>query len=387
MSDANKVRKQLTIGFVVDPIAGMGGRVGLKGTDGVYKKALELGAKPVSPKRAKEFLKALKDKGEEENIKIKLITAPKIMGEQEIIESQVSFPYDVINIEISEETTAEDTKRAVKEFAKLNVDLIVFVGGDGTARDVMDALNEIGASTPVLGVPSGVKMYSAVFAYHPDEAADVIIAYAKGIAKVMELEVMDIDEDAFRKNRLEIRLYGYMRGPYVPMMIQASKEPSPETIDETENQRAIARYVVEIMDPEGYYILGPGTTVKAVADELGIKKTLLGVDIYHKGKVYNDVGEKQILEVIKDFSKAWIIVSPIGKQGTLFGRGNQQISPEVIRRVGKDKIIVIATQRKIRDLPNGALRVDTGDKEVDNMLRGYIKVLIDYRTWRMVKVV
>ena len=141
------------------------------------------------------------------------------------------------------------------------------------------------------------------------------------------------------------------------------------------------------MDPEGYYILCPGTTVKMVADELGVEKTLLGVDIYHKGKVYKDVNERQILEIIKDFSKAWIIVSPIGKQGVIFGRGNQQISPEVIRRVGKEKIIVIATQRKIRELPDGSLKVDTGDKEVDNYLKGYIKVLIDYRTWRMIKVV
>ncbi|MGQ4832303.1 MAG: ATP-NAD kinase family protein [Candidatus Asgardarchaeia archaeon] len=383
----SKESEEFTIGFVVNPIAGMGGRVGLKGTDGVYKKALELGAKPISPKRAKEFLKELENKANDETIIVKLFVAPKIMGEQEVKEAKVNIPYNVIEIEISDETTAEDTKRAVKEFVRLNVDIIVFVGGDGTARDVMDALNEIKANTPVLGVPSGVKMYSAVFAYHPDEAADVVIAYAKGLAKVMELEVMDIDEEAFRNNRLEIKLYGYMRGPYVPMMVQASKEPSPETIDETENQRAIARYVVEIMDPDGYYILGPGTTVKAIADELGVKKTLLGVDIYYKGTVYNDVGEKQILEIIKDFSKAWIIVSPIGKQGTLFGRGNQQISPEIIKRVGKDKIIVVATQRKIRDLPNGALRVDTGDREVDNMLRGYIKVLIDYRTWRMVKVI
>ncbi|MCD6514809.1 MAG: ATP-NAD kinase family protein [Candidatus Asgardarchaeia archaeon] len=385
----SKNTKSLKLGFVVNPIAGMGGRVGLKGTDGVYKKALELGAKPVSPQRAVEFLKSLDSLyQQEENVNIEIISVPKMMGEYELTKANISINSKIIPLNIGDETTAEDTKNAVKTFVNdNNVDLVIFVGGDGTARDVMDALKEINASTPILGVPSGVKMYSAVFAYSPEEAAEVVLAFIKGQARVMDLEVMDIDEEAFRNNRLEIKLYGYAKALYVPMMIQHSKEPTPETVDETENQRAIARYVVEIMDPEGYYILCPGTTVKMVADELGVEKTLLGVDIYHKGKVYKDVNERQILEIIKDFSKAWIIVSPIGKQGVIFGRGNQQISPEVIRRVGKEKIIVIATQRKIRELPDGSLKVDTGDKEVDNYLKGYIKVLIDYRTWRMIKVV
>jgi len=380
-------KNTLILGFLVNPIAGMGGRVGLKGTDGMYEKALELGAKPVSPKRAVEFLKSLSRYKDE--LEVTLITCPGQMGEEEAKEAQ--FDFELIDMPKKERTGPEDTKLAVSKFVDKNVELIVFVGGDGTARDVMDALRSKNSNIPVLGVPSGVKMYSGIFAINPQVAAEVIAYFAENKANVMELEVMDIDEEAFRKNELKIKLYGYMKTPYVPMAIQGSKSVTPNTIDEHENQLAIARYIIdrikEDLDPDGYYILGPGTTVKTINDLLGIEKTLLGVDIYHKGKVYLDVNERQILEIVKDFKKAWIIVSPIGHQGMIFGRGNQQISPEIIKRVGKDHIIVIATMRKIRDLADGALKVDTGDPEVDNMLRGYIKVLVDYQTWRMVKVI
>ena len=376
-------KKELKIGFVVNPIAGMGGRVGLKGTDGVYEKALELGAEPVAPKRAKEFLSRLYDV--KDNVELIFLTAPREMGEEELKEFSLSF--NVLPLQIGERTTAEDTKRAVNGFLSNKVDLIVFVGGDGTARDIMDVIGQDN-DVPVLGVPSGVKMYSGVFAINPRVAADLIIEYVEGKAKVMPLEVMDIDEEAFRENRLSIKLYGYMNALYSPMVIQGSKHVSPDSVDEHLNQEAIARYIVdEIIKPGHTYILGPGTTVKAIADLLGVKKTLLGVDIYQDGKVINDVNEEQILKNIKDFSKTWIIVSPIGHQGMIFGRGNQQISPKIIKLVGKKKIIVIATQRKIRDLADGALKVDTGDPEVDEYLRGYFKVIIDYGMWRMVKVI
>ncbi|MCD6485459.1 MAG: NAD(+)/NADH kinase, partial [Candidatus Odinarchaeota archaeon] len=163
-------KKELKIGFVINPIAGMGGRVGLKGTDGVYEKALELGAEPVAPKRAREFLSRLYDV--KDDIKITFVSAPKEMGETEL--KEFSFSFDIIPLQLGERTTAEDTKRAVKEFLAHNVDLIVFVGGDGTARDVMDAIGQDN-SIPVLGVPSGVKMYSGVFAINPRVAADLII--------------------------------------------------------------------------------------------------------------------------------------------------------------------------------------------------------------------
>ena len=379
-----KQGERMKIGFIVNPIAGMGGRVGLKGTDGVLEKAIALGAKPVAPKRAKEFLQKLK----ESNIisKIKIITCPGIMGEEETRETGMDAR--ILPLPRKEKTTAEDTKAATKMLVSedYGVDLIIFVGGDGTARDILDALKEKESETPVLGVPAGVKMYSGIFAVNPAEAVEVIKAYISGEAEITEFEIMDADETAIRSDRFAIRLYGYLKGPYLPMRIQGTKQVSPETADEKENQRAIAKFVIESMKPNDTYILGPGTTVKTLADMLGIKKTVLGVDLYKNGKVINDVNEKALLENIKDWKSTWIIVSPIGGQGMIFGRGNQQISPEIIKRVGKEHIIVLATKSKIQRIEGGTLRVDTGDPEVDEMLRGYIKVITDYREWRLLPV-
>jgi len=277
----------------------------------------------------------------------------------------------------------------VKKFVENDVSLIVFVGGDGTARDVYSGIKQMGREDiPILGIPSGVKIYSGVFSITPEDGAYTLIEYMKGRAKIMEMEILDIDEKAFREDRIDIKLYAYANTIYIPFHMQSSKQLSPDTVDEYENQMGIARYVVELMDKDGIYILGPGTTVKRIADLLGIKKTLLGVDIYYKSeKVFNDLSEKEILDIIDFHKNVWIIVTPIGRQGILFGRGNQQISPEVIRRVGKEHIIVVATQRKLRDIADGVLRVDTQDPEVDEYLRGYIRVIIDYRLWRMVKII
>lgn len=373
----------LKLGFVVNPIAGMGGRVGLKGTDGVLKEALARGAKPVAPQRAKEFLHELKRHAEELNLQ--LLACPGIMGEKEAREA--SFKPEVLPLTIGKETTAEDTKKAVRLFAEVKVDLIVFVGGDGTARDIYDALKNLSNTVPVLGVPSGVKMYSGIFAVNPRDAAEVVVAFAKKTASMADFEIMDADEEAIRSDRFAVKLYGFLRGPFLPLRVQASKQVTPQTLDERENQKASARFVVEEMVPDATYILGPGTTVKCVAELLGVEKTLLGVDLYRNGKLIRDVDEKRILREVNDWQKVWIIVSPIGRQGMLFGRGNQQISPEIIKRVGKKRIIVVATRNKVQSLDGGVLRVDTGDAEVDEMLKGYIRVVTDYKEWRLVRVV
>jgi len=375
--------KLMKLGFVVNPIAGMGGRVGLKGTDEVLGQALALGAKPVAPKRGVEFLRKLKEL--EAASKIRIVTCLGSMGESEV--KSVGLEAELLPVPLKEETTAEDTKKAVKLMINEHkVDLIAFVGGDGTARDVLDAINETGKDVPVLGVPAGVKMYSGIFAVNPEDAAEVLEAFVEGEAEITEFEVMDADESAIRSDQFAVRLYGLLKGPFLPLHVQGSKQVSPQTLDERENQTAIAKFIVEIMNPEGTYILGPGTTVKRVAELLGVDKTLLGVDVYTRGSVVKDVNEKRIFQVVKNWENTWIIVSPIGRQGMLFGRGNQQISPEVIRRVGKKRIIVGATKNKIQEFEGGVLRVDTGDPEVDELLRGYIKVITDYREWRLLPV-
>jgi predicted polyphosphate/ATP-dependent NAD kinase len=369
------------MGFLVNPIAGMGGRVGLKGTDRISKKAIALGAKPVAPAKAVEFLARLKEL--DLTSRIDLVTCPGVMGEKEV--KVAGLKAQTLSMRSKAQTSAEDTKKAVKHFVVLGVDLIVFVGGDGTARDILDALHS-SKDTLVLGVPSGVKMYSGIFAANSRDAADIVEAVVTKEAQTTDFEVMDTDEKAFRNDRLSVSLYGFLKGPFVPMRSLGSKQVTPDTVDEHENQMAVARFVVEDMNPKATYILGPGSTVKCVADLLGVEKTLLGVDIYRNKHAVKDVNEKKILSLIKDWLNTWLVLSPIGRQGMLLGRGNQQISPKIIRKIGKDRIIVGATRSKIQGIEGGVLRVDTGDAEVDEMLRGYIKVAIDYREWRLLKV-
>jgi predicted polyphosphate/ATP-dependent NAD kinase len=229
-------------------------------------------------------------------------------------------------------------------------------------------------------------MYSGIFAVNPSDAADVVLAFAEGLAEMAEFEIMDADEEAIRSDTFAVKLYGFLKGPFVPTRIQGSKQLSPDTVDERENQLAIARFILEEMQPQATYILGPGTTVKCVAELLGVKKTVLGVDVYKNGRVSLDLDEKGILMEVEDWQNTWIILSPIGRQGILLGRGNQQISPEIVRRVGKQRIIVAATKSKLQGVEGGVLRVDTGNAEVDEMLKGYIKVVTDYREWRLVPV-
>lgn len=376
----------MIIGLLVNPIAGMGGRVGLKGTDGVVDEAIRRGANPIAPSRAKEFLFALCsliDSGIVSDAEI--VTCPGQMGAEVTCEAGLSP--QIIDIEIDETSTATDTKNCVVALYEAGVRLLVFVGGDGTARDILDTVNQHELTDLlVLGVPSGVKMYSGLFVVNPRDAAEVVRLTLEGTAKPNEFEVMDADEAAIREDRFEVRLYGYLKGPSVPARFQGAKQASPETIDEHEAQEAIADYVIESMDQDGSYIMGPGTTVRTLAEKLNVKKTTLGVDVYQQGTIFNDVNEAQIFEIINDFTKTWIIVSPIGHQGMLFGRGNQQISPEVIKRVSRERIIIISTPAKLRDIEGETLKVDTGDSEVDEMLRGYIRVLTDYNEFRLVQI-
>ena len=371
----------MKMGFIVNPIAGMGGKVGLKGTNGVLREALARGAKPIALAKAKEFLTKLKELQLEESIGI--LTCPTPMGEEEV--KAVGLTAKILPMSLESETTSEDTKLAVRFLVKAKVDLIVFVGGDGTARDILDAMREVN-NVLVLGIPSGVKMYSGIFAASALDAAEVVQVFLGKAAQTIDFEIMDVDETAVRQDRLSVNLYGFLKGPFVPMRLVGSKQASPETLDERENQLATARFIVENMDLKATYILGPGTTIKCIADLLGVEKTLLGVDIYRDKTVIKDVNEQRILQEIEDWQNVWIILSPIGQQGMLLGRGNQQISPEIIRRVGKEKVIVAATRSKIQGIEGKILRVDTGDLEVDNLLKGYIRVVTDYREWRLIQV-
>ncbi len=360
-----------TVGFIVNPVAGMGGAVGLKGTDGktILAKAISLGAKPIASERAETFLSGLANVKES----LRLVVGAGRMGEAEA--KKCGFTCKVLG-EGKKETTSEDTQNAAHEMAKAGVDLLVFCGGDGTARDVHKA---VGLNVPVLGVPTGVKMHSALFAVTPQAAARVAAGFLWGGLPLREAEVMDIDEEAFRAGRLSAELYGYMLSPFEPHLIQGNKLESPMTENEVRNQAAIAVYVIEEMKPEIIYIVGPGTTTRTISDLLDQKKTLLGVDLFQNKKIFlHDANEKQIFEAING-KAARIIVTPIGGQGFIFGRGNQQISAKVIRQVGLDNIVVVASKSKLDRLKS--LKVDTGDSELDTEFRARgIEVVTDYKT-------
>ncbi|MBN1835237.1 MAG: ATP-NAD kinase family protein [Spirochaetales bacterium] len=363
---SSKVR----IGLIVNPVAGMGGSVGLKGTDGAMsRKALELGASPVTPVRAREFLGRLRNTD-----RIELLTAPGKMG------AKWAGGSAVVVGATGETTTAEDTRRIAREMVSRGIELLVFVGGDGTARDIQDS---IGMSVPVIAVPAGVKVFSGVFAVSPGAAAAMLDAFLEGNeggedSALEEQEVLDIDEEAFRQNRLASKLYGYLLAPRAAGLLQRGKEASSGDAAAVQSKEALAAYVAGAVAPGVLYLLGPGTTVKAVADALGLPKTLLGVDAVAEGRlVGSDLGEKGILELMDRYEETRIIVTPIGGNGFLFGRGNRQFTPEVLRRVGREGILVVATSDKLTRLE--ALRVDTGDSALDQALSGYVEVVVGTR--------
>lgn len=360
---------KMKLGFIVNPIAGMGGAVGLKGTDGeeILEQAIGLGAKPIAPTRAETFLSWLTPIKKS----ICLMVGAGWMGEKESLDQ--NFCHKVFG-EKKKDTYPEDTITTAKKIATEGVELLVFCGGDGTARDVLNAIN---MKIPVLGVPTGVKMHSAVFALDPKAAARITLKFLRKQLPIWEAEVMDIDEKAFRQGRVSARLHGYLLSPYEPRLIQGAKIASPLTENELENQAALALYVTETMKPDIVYIVSAGTTTRTIGDILDEKKTLLGVDLFQNRKIIEkDVNEKQILDAIEG-KEARIIVTPIGGQGFIFGRGNQQISPQVIRKIGKDNIIIIATKNKMKNLKR--LKVDTGDPQLDTEFIGTVKVVTDYK--------
>jgi predicted polyphosphate/ATP-dependent NAD kinase len=365
------------VGFLINPIAGIGGAVGLKGTDGTktLREAIRKGAKPVSPDRALRFLQEV----QRQDQNIEFLTAPGKMGEN--IVDELKIEHELIG-RTARTTTAQDSIRITRLMKGKRADLIVFCGGDGTARDILEG---VGPDTPVLGVPAGVKIYSSVFAIHPAAAAESTISFLRGQISSRLGEVVDVDEAAFRKNRLSVKLFGYLTTPDSGSLIQGSKSSTGQS--ENAELDSIAETFLEKIDPTHTYVLGPGSTIERIAQRLGFKKTLLGVDVIRGDRTVLglDVDERTLLELIGNRSVK-IVISPIGGQGFLFGRGNQQISPEILRRVGLENITVVGSRNKIEALYPRRLLTDSGDQEIDQRLRGYIRVITGYHEEMVVKV-
>jgi len=353
------------IGFLVNPVAGMGGSVGLKGTDELYEEARNRGALPQALNRAKITLSLLKN-----DTDLHFLTCSGEMGEA-VLAKTGTKRYDVVYT-FSGGSTVEDTREAVRRFIRLGVDLILFCGGDGTARDIFGI---VGTKVPILGIPAGVKMYSAVFAINPVTAAEIVSE--NGEMVLHDAEVMDVDEVAYRSGSLSTHLAGFARVPTLPGRTQVSKQVFEEA-DEGRAKEEIARFISEVMLPDTLYILGAGTTTEAIAHGIGVNKTLLGVDVVRNNKLAKqDVDEKTLFALVKKENDVRIITSPIGAQGFIFGRGNQQISAPIIRKVGLPHVIVVATPHKLCQTP--VLYVDTGDPELDKEFGESIQVISGYR--------
>ncbi len=357
-----------TIGFVINPIAGMGGAVGLKGTDGQYREACARGASPRSPLRAQQALDALVRSNPHG---LSFLSCGGQMGSDILFAAGI--PHTVVHA-ASAASSAVDTMAACRAFVERGVDAIVFCGGDGTARDVASV---VGDRVPVLGIPSGVKMYSSVFAHTPAAAAAVIASFASGAALVRDASVMDIDEEQYRNGRLDRSLYAQVRSPYLPARVQAAKCAFHSESEDVSKEQ-IARFATEFMQDGSLYIVGVGSTTQAVLAMAGMEGTLLGVDLVQGGRIVcRDATERDILEATKSVASVKILVSPLGAQGFVFGRGNHQISPEVIRRVGRGNIILLGTPYKLQNTPE--FYVDTGDSALDRELSGHMSVVCGYR--------
>ena len=354
------------LGLVVNPTAGMGGSVGLKGTDtaAILHEARARGAVPQAPRRATLVLRALAAAA----TPFELLSAPGEMGERAA--HTAGLRPMVVGAAPDGETSAADTRAAARAMGEAGARLILFAGGDGTARDMAAGL---GGRLPVIGVPAGVKMHSAVYATSPQAAADLALRALAGGLAAREREVMDIDEAAFRDGVVSARLYGYMRVPYASDLIQGMKAGGVSG-----EPAALARIAAEIgrrMAPGRLYILGPGTTTRAVMAALGLPKTLLGVDLVRdRALVAADVTEDRILRALEE-GPGTVIVTPIGGQGHFLGRGNQQIGARVLAKVGLDEVVVVATLEKIASLRANTLHVDTGDPALDRALAGWRRVV------------
>jgi NAD+ kinase len=353
------------IGLVVNPVAGMGGRVGLKGTDGKVEEARERGAEPRAPDRARAALDGLREA--DVDVDVELFTWGEPMGDG--VARAAGFDVTVLGHPAGETTAASDTRAAVEAFFDRGVDLVLFVGGDGTAVDVAETLDELDSEMPVLGVPAGVKVYSSVFAIRPRAAGQVAATFSD----VETGEVNDVDEDDYRQREVTTELRGIVRTPRAQQR-QASKQLGGGTVE------TLAEGFAEDVSPDTTYVLGPGSTVGAIQTALGFEGSPLGVDVYRDGTVLvTDGGERDIRDAMGEDTV--VVVSPIGGQGFIFGRGNQQISPAVIR---ESTVEVVASRSKLDDLD--VLRVDTSDPDLDEQLRGWLRVRVGRYERRLVRV-
>jgi predicted polyphosphate/ATP-dependent NAD kinase len=360
------------LGVVVNPWAGLGGATALKGSDGpqVRAEALARGAEPRAPGRMTRTLAGLVAED------LVVLTWGGAMGAEAAAAAGLA---STVLGAAEGESTGADTQRAVRALVAEGIDLLLFAGGDGTARDVASALEDLTDPPLVLGVPAGVKMHSGVFAVTPEGAAEVLTGLRTGaLITRCEGEVRDIDEDAFRQGVVKTRFYGSLAVPGAPRWVQATKisgrEQEPLVLEE------IAADIAARMDRSGdtLWVLGPGSTTAAIAAHLGGEKTLLGVDVFQHGAcIAADVTGEALLTLCEGKAVA-LVVTAISGQGHIFGRGNQQLSPAFLRRLAPEQWHIVATRSKLLTLEGRPLQVDTGDPVLDRALSGFRPVITGF---------
>ncbi|GAA2031643.1 ATP-NAD kinase family protein [Agromyces tropicus] len=354
------------LGLIVNPVAGVGGPAGLAGSDGadVQRRAGERGAHPRAAERAAAALAVVARARPDEHV----VTAAGPMGEDAV---RAAGLRPIVVWHPRTPTTSGDTADAARALGDVGVDLVLFAGGDGTARDVARGLPPRAAA---LGIPAGVKMYSPVFAVGPRAAGALAAAWLdeRGLP-TLEREVLDVDEEQLRHARVEPRLFGTLRVPYRAGRTQARKASTPA--DEQAAVRLAARGAAARLRPGIRYLLGPGGTMAEVARELGVDKTPLGVDVVLDGRVVvAAASERDLLDQAAQ-GPAQAVVSIIGGQGFLLGRGNQQLSARVVDALGDDPLMVVAPEQKLVDLGGRPLLVDTGEPAVDARLAGFARIV------------
>lgn len=348
-------RNPLRIGFLINPIAGLGGKVGLHGTDGrLAEIARERGAKNHSASRARITLQGLKQlEG------IEFLTPAGEMGGallgQLHQEEVLSVPFTLTRYQVSDPPSSEDTKALSDEFLRETVDLILFAGGDGTARDIFEV---VGDRIPILGIPSGVKMRSGVFGLHPSDVAEIIARLVtQSVRSYTSAEILDLGIGSTEYSASEF--FGVARTPAAPDLLQRSKT-SHSTTSETGLQELAIHYANTLL-PGTLYLFGPGGTTQLILRAVVANESLdaAGVHALLDGEVIgHDLSEAQILDLLERYANVSLMVGVIGGQGYLFGRGNQQLSAAVIDRIGWDRITILASSTKLLELMPVVLHVD-----------------------------
>ncbi|NLL90906.1 MAG: ATP-NAD kinase family protein [Ruminococcaceae bacterium] len=365
------------LGLIINPIAGMGGQVGLKGTDGteILKQAISLGAIPSATQKAERCLRLLVLESD-----ICWLTAEGAMGE-DLLRTFGQSPHILYPID-RKETTAADTQRTAELMKDAGVELILFAGGDGTARNIVAV---VGTDVPVIGIPAGVKICSPVFGKTPEATGQLLNRWLKRTEPQTILrEVLDLDEALVRQDRIETDLFGYLRVPAEPDYVQNRKAPTP--LSERDSQMAIALDILDELPKDYLCIVGPGSTTSALLQMLGLPMTLMGVDVIKNGElIAKDCAEADLLRLLET-NPAWLVLTPTGGQGYLLGRGNQQISAKVLKRLTVADLKIVATQEKLISLESRPLLIDTGDADVDNYYSGYYRAKTGYHNEMMVKV-